>query len=70
MTNPFDDDSGTFVVVVNHEGRHALWPTFAALPAGWTSVCGPEGRDACLAYVREHWTDLRPVAAVTPRSGS
>ncbi|MDT5206197.1 MAG: MbtH protein, partial [Mycobacterium sp.] len=28
-TNPFDDDNGTFVVLVNDEDQHSLWPTFA-----------------------------------------
>jgi uncharacterized protein YbdZ (MbtH family) len=29
--------------------------------AGWTRVFGEDTRDACLAYVAEHWTDLRPL---------
>jgi len=32
--NPFDDDDGTFFVLVNDEGQHSLWPTFAGIPAG------------------------------------
>lgn len=60
MTNPFDNDSGTFVVVVNHDGRHALWPASAAVPAGWTVTHGPDGRAACLAHVTDRWTDIRP----------
>ncbi|WP_329044947.1 MbtH family protein [Amycolatopsis sp. NBC_01488] len=60
MTNPFDDETGTFHVVVNAEGQHALWPVFAELPDGWDRVHGPENRAACLAYVEENWRDLRP----------
>lgn len=60
MTNPFDDDSGTFLVVVNDEEQHSLWPTFRDVPAGWRVVFGEDTRAACLAYVEEHWTDLRP----------
>ncbi|GAA2882587.1 mycobactin NRPS accessory protein MbtH [Pseudonocardia halophobica] len=59
-TNPFDDAEGTFRVLANDEEQHSLWPDFAEIPAGWRSVFGPDGRDACLAYVEEHWTDLRP----------
>lgn len=62
-TNPFDDPDGRFVVLVNDEDQHSLWPTFAAVPAGWTVVFGgPEGtdRDAALRYVDENWTDMRP----------
>ncbi|MFG2957706.1 MbtH family protein [Streptomyces sp. NPDC048291] len=58
--NPFDDETGRFHVVVNDEGQHAIWPDFAAVPAGWRSVAGPDSRTACLAHVEEHWTDLAP----------
>lgn len=60
MTNPFDDQEGTFLVLVNDEDQHSLWPQFADVPDGWTVVHGPAGRDECLAYVEEHWTDMRP----------
>lgn len=59
-TNPFDDDNGVFYVLVNDEEQHSLWPTFADVPDGWTVVFGAAGRAECLAYVEEHWTDLRP----------
>ena len=45
-TNPFDDEDGTFVVVVNDEEQHSLWPTFADVPAAgrWYSVKPPARR--------------------------
>ncbi len=61
--NPFDDDDGRFLVLVNDEGQHSLWPTFADVPAGWTVVLGaPDGTDraSALKYVDENWTDMRP----------
>jgi MbtH protein len=60
MTNPFDDPEGRFFVLVNNEGQHSLWPSFVEVPAGWTVVHGEDNRDACLSYVEENWTDLRP----------
>lgn len=60
MVNPFENPEGTFLVLVNNEGQHSLWPEFAAVPAGWTRVHGPDTRDAALAYVEENWTDMRP----------
>ncbi|MFF4582200.1 MbtH family protein [Streptomyces sp. NPDC001389] len=59
-SNPFDDAEGRFHVVVNDELQHALWPAFAEVPAGWRAVFGEESRENCLAYVEEHWSDLRP----------
>jgi MbtH protein len=59
-TNPFDDPEGRFLVLVNAEGQHSLWPAFAEVPAGWTVAFTENSRQACLDYVETHWTDLRP----------
>ncbi|MFD9825369.1 MbtH family protein [Streptomyces violascens] len=66
-TNPFDDTDGRFLVLVNDEGQHSLWPSFVEVPGGWTVAFEESTRDACLEYIESHWTDLRPrslVAAV------
>ncbi|MBM6549482.1 MbtH family protein [Marinomonas ostreistagni] len=60
QVNPFDDETQTFYVLVNHLLQHSLWPTFAQMPAGWKSVFGPASHGECLAYVTQHWTDIRP----------
>ncbi|EKF23207.1 protein mbtH [Mycolicibacterium hassiacum DSM 44199] len=59
-TNPFDDDHGTFSVLINDEDQHSLWPEFLPVPQGWRVVFGPAGRADCLAYVDTAWTDIRP----------
>ncbi|MEU4204817.1 MbtH family protein [Streptomyces sp. NPDC045470] len=64
MTNPFENPDSTYLVLVNDEGQHSLWPSFAAVPAGWTVAHGEDTRDACLAHVEEHWTDMRPTSLV------
>jgi uncharacterized protein YbdZ (MbtH family) len=58
MTNPFDDENGTFTVLTNKQGRHCLWPTFAEIPAGWESVTAPADRAESLAYIEANWTDM------------
>lgn len=58
--NPFDDDNGTFLVLVNDEEQHSLWPTFAAVPEGWRVTFGEATRAACLEYIDQNWTDIRP----------
>ncbi|MEU4080939.1 MbtH family protein [Streptomyces venezuelae] len=60
MPNPFDDQNGTFLVLVNDEEQYSLWPAFARTPEGWTVALGESSHDAALAYVEEHWTDMRP----------
>jgi uncharacterized protein YbdZ (MbtH family) len=69
LTNPFDDPEGTFHVLVNHEGQHSLWPSFADIPAGWTAVLRGETRQACLDYIERTWTDLRPLSLIKSMEG-
>jgi MbtH protein len=61
--NPFDDPDGAFLVLVNVEEQHSLWPARITVPAGWRIVYGEDGRQACLDYIERHWTDLRPLSA-------
>ncbi|NUT37523.1 MAG: MbtH family protein [Hamadaea sp.] len=60
MNDPFEDADGVFLVLVNDEEQHSLWPAAIVVPDGWTQVAGPASRADCRAYVEEHWTDLRP----------
>ncbi|ONM47092.1 MbtH family protein [Nocardia donostiensis] len=64
MTNPFDNEAGQFYVLVNADGEHSLWPTFAAVPGGWTITHGPASRKICLDYVETHWVDMRPKSLI------
>ena len=58
--NPFDDDNGSFLVLVNDEEQHSLWPAFGDVPAGWRVVYGEADRAACLDYIEQNWPDIRP----------
>ena len=64
MTNPFEDADAQYLVLVNDEGQHSLWPAGIAVPDGWTTVHGADSRSNCLGYVEEHWTDMRPASLV------
>ena len=64
MTNPFEDENGTCLVLVNDEGQHSLWPAFLDVPEGWTTAYGEDTRQACLDYVETHWTDMRPKSLI------
>jgi MbtH protein len=64
MTNPFEDPDARYLVLVNEEGQHSLWPAFREVPAGWAAV-GPRGtRRECLDWIEANWTDLRPRSLV------
>jgi MbtH protein len=60
MPNPFDDENGTYLVLVNAEDQHSLWPAAIQPPAGWTPAHGPTGRADCVDFVDTSWTDMRP----------
>ena len=64
MANPFEDDEGQYYVLINDEGQYSLWPSFIDVPAGWTVRFGAESREACLKYISENWTDMRPLSLV------
>ncbi|MBL1081173.1 MbtH family protein [Streptomyces actinomycinicus] len=72
MTNPFEDKDAGYYVLVNDEGQHSLWPAFVDVPQGWTTVYGQDGRQACLDYIEQNWTDMRPkslIAAMARQAG-
>jgi MbtH protein len=64
MVNPFEDPNAEYLVLVNDENQHSLWPRFADVPAGWRTAFGPSGRQECLDYVDRSWTDLRPKSLI------
>jgi MbtH protein len=69
-TNPFENEAGSYRVLVNAEGQHSLWPDSVAVPAGWRAVFGPESRAACLEYVQTSWIDLRPASLIAASQAS
>ncbi|HEV2703439.1 MAG TPA: MbtH family protein [Steroidobacteraceae bacterium] len=64
MANPFDEESAQFLVVVNDEGQHSIWPTFREIPRGWRASGKPGTRQECLDWIEIHWTDLRPQSLI------
>lgn len=64
VTNPFEDENGVYHVLVNEEGQHSLWPSFIEVPAGWTIIHESDSRAACLEFINQHWTDMRPKSLI------
>ncbi len=57
-----DDERYEYMVLVNDEEQHSLWPTFKDIPPGWRQM-GPVGKkEECLAYIEEVWTDITPLS--------
>jgi MbtH protein len=57
-----EDESMIYTVVVNHEEQYSIWPEYKEIPPGWRAVGKTGPKAECLAYVKEVWTDMRPLS--------
>lgn len=64
MTNPFENPEGRYLVLINDEDQYSLWPAFAEVPGGWRVAQQEASHEESLAYIEEHWTDMRPRSVV------
>ena len=56
------EDTTIYKVVINHEEQYSIWPADREPPLGWKAV-GKQGFKAeCLAYIKDVWTDMRPLS--------
>jgi len=62
MSSDDGEDTTIYKVVVNHEEQYSIWPADRENALGWTDAGkqGPKGE--CLAYIKEVWTDMRPLS--------
>ena len=51
-----------FDVVQNGEEHYSIWPAGKTMPTGWTKAGKQGSREDCLDYIREVWTDMRPLS--------
>jgi len=56
------EDTTIYTVVVNYEEQYSIWPADRENPRGWTSVGKTGPKAECLAYIKEVWTDMRPLS--------
>ncbi|NJN95985.1 MAG: MbtH family NRPS accessory protein [Anaerolineales bacterium] len=55
-------DTTIYRVVVNHEEQYSIWPVGRELPLGWSEAGKSGSKEDCLAYIKEVWTDMRPLS--------
>ncbi len=62
MLNHEEEDNNVYLVVINHEEQYSIWPDYKEIPNGWKAV-GKRGAKAdCLNYIKDVWTDMRPLS--------
>jgi MbtH protein len=62
MNSDDREDSTIYRVVVNHEEQYSIWPSERIFPLGWTATGKTGSKTECLAYIKEVWTDMRPLS--------
>lgn len=56
------EDTTIYKVVMNHEEQYSIWPDYKKLPSGWNYADKTGSKMECLAYIKEVWTDMRPLS--------
>ena len=60
--NESEEDHILYKVVINHEEQYSIWPADRENPAGWRDVGKQGPKQECLDYIKEVWTDMRPLS--------
>ena len=52
-----------YSVVINHEEQYSIWlASCGKPPSGWSETGKTGSKDDCLRYIKEVWTDMRPLS--------
>lgn len=62
MMRDEQEDTTIYKVVVNHEEQYSIWPDERENPLGWRDVGKTGLKKECLEYIKEVWTDMRPLS--------
>ena len=62
MNRDDTEDKTIYKVVVNHEEQYSIWPADRENPLGWWDAGESGSKTECLAYIKEVWTDMRPLS--------
>jgi uncharacterized protein YbdZ (MbtH family) len=62
LHDPEREDTTVYRVVVNHEEQYSIWPEYKEIPLGWRDVGKIGQKSECLTYIKEVWTDMRPLS--------
>ena len=57
-----DEDNAIYKVVMNQEEQYSIWPAERKNALGWRDAGKSGLKQECLAYIKEVWTDMRPLS--------
>ncbi|HNP72023.1 MAG TPA: MbtH family protein [Kouleothrix sp.] len=62
MNRDEEEDTTIYNAVVNDEEQYSIWPADRELPLGWKETGKRGTKSECLEYIKEIWTDMRPLS--------
>jgi len=62
MNRDEKEDTTIYKVVVNHEDQYSIWPIDRQNALGWNDAGKSGPKEECLAFIKEVWTDMRPLS--------
>jgi len=60
--NDEKEDTTIYKVVLNHEEQYSIWPADRENALGWKDAGKSGTKQECLDYIKEVWTDMRPLS--------
>ena len=51
-----------YIVVISDEEEYSIWFEYREIPYGWRSTEKTGTKQECLEYIKEVWTDMRPLS--------
>jgi MbtH protein len=62
MNKETAENTTIYKVVVNDEEQYSIWFADRENPLGWKDVGKSGIKSECLEYIKEVWTDMRPLS--------
>jgi len=62
MTTEEKEDTRQYKVVLNHEEQYSVWLADRENALGWRDEGKVGSKEECLSYIKEVWTDMRPLS--------
>jgi MbtH protein len=56
------EDQRPYKVVANHEEQYSIWFAERENPLGWRDAGKSGSKQECLDWIKEVWTDMRPLS--------
>lgn len=58
----FEHENTLYQVIINEEEQYSIWFADHEIPREWKAVGKTGSKDECFDYIKEVWTDMRPLS--------